>query len=771
MIKYKDIHLYNDIDNVKLEYLLEATPYTKAPQKSFSGKLTEDIFHERLFVPSKTDDRSPDEIEEINHFNLAVGNFVNELSNEHERVVLTNIRGYGGSGKTTFIHQLVRTSILPTMNCKIHWIDYENASNAIVPLLKIAVDYIGSEDTQKRYEYLSSVANEQLFVIDQFYTVREKLKLLSDSIRSVYLTKNAKGKCSISKMQIREIISGMEKEFNKTKDFLSFLLTIIFLFSIYERFQNTQANTEPILYIIDNIDSMDPIEEETKTMHALNTFLNKCHMFIAENLDNDTLYNNHPISDVFSKSKYVFFLITRIITARRYHDLLIRGAEENDLWNEFEFPANYYDHKEIIKAKVQFYTKLEGSKPSGKISMLKNINNIASYVYSSAYFPKLFNGNIRYCFTTLRHIAKNKDLEQLLQKCDELKSSNEWEGYNGIVLNIILRYFKDKSIFESKLHLSDCIRDGKVSCSRLILTLLRESDNGTCSLRQLLDYLFPTFSKEEICQTILDMSEAERKIWRRMVTFDKVIPPDDDEAMPTGAELFHDQLELYDQKIYQDDKYSNIVICQGGITYLEFVVPHFEFLLNRHEKSRKNTQTIHKPPLFMIDDISNKKTDKSGKKVYSFELPIETVFHDVYDCLYNSQQVANELIANQSSIQSDSFRNTPYNYRPIRNDIHSERQTYIARLIFRHVGYLDKYRIYLLKTHKKESPETKRNVNQCLVEWITKYLNMYAGLDSNLRNTEQNKALKVLLDQIEIIKHANYSDFNTKIEVGQNANK
>ena len=77
----------------------------------------------------------------------------------------------------------------------------------------------------------------------------------------------------------------------------------------------------------------------------------------------------------------------------------------------------------------------------------------------------------------------------------------------------------------------------------------------------------------------------------------------------------------------------------------------------------------------------------------------------------------------------------------------------------------------MLKTHKKESPETKRNVNQCLVEWITKYLNMYAGLDSNLRNTEQNKALKVLLDQIEIIKHANYFDFNTKIEVGQNANK
>ena len=77
----------------------------------------------------------------------------------------------------------------------------------------------------------------------------------------------------------------------------------------------------------------------------------------------------------------------------------------------------------------------------------------------------------------------------------------------------------------------------------------------------------------------------------------------------------------------------------------------------------------------------------------------------------------------------------------------------------------------MLKVHATKNIEIKKNVNQCLVEWIAKYLQMYAGLDSNLRNFEQDKALKALLDQIRIIENAKYYDFNTKIEVGQNANK
>ena len=86
-------------------------------------------------------------------------------------------------------------------------------------------------------------------------------------------------------------------------------------------------------------------------------------------------------------------------------------------------------------------------------------------------------------------------------------------------------------------------------------------------------------------------------------------------------------------------------------------------------------------------------------------------------------------------------------------------------MIFRHVGYIEKYRCYLLEKKQGAPLSELADINRRLVERIVKYLKLYQDQFKCCQTEGQNIAAIELLKLAEIIKKSEYLDFDIRIEL------
>lgn len=746
---------YKNVNAIPLQILLEATPFSTFPEKNFSKHLTESTFFQKLYVNSNSDEHDT----EIKTFNNAISNCIMEFGNEHARVSMIHIKGYGGCGKTTFAHYLMRR-IQNQNKVKIECIDYERADNAESRVLDWIVDYLRRRASgfSRINEYLYSVSRREVYKLSRFDKVSDTLLNLSNSFRDMFLGSNGLWQSKISEDILRSCFEKNKKETYSNADaYLYFLYFLMLLLMIYDRFQGKRISSKPVVMLIDNVDSMEPIEEEMRLLPKLRDFVDHSATFVSSNLDNEKSYNELPISRVFDKTKFVFILTTRVITAQRYADQLARRGNEDSLQTvALTLPSEYYDNNEIIQRKIAYYRGLEEDLNQPKMKSLETIGHFASLFYNDSVFKRLFNGNIRRCESLLCHLEGDEEAKEVFTVIEN-KIVNIHHGdasgisrhaIRGMLLNIILKYFKEVDIFQKKLHLSECCKDGGVSCSRLALTILREK-NGTASMMELFERLTPMFSANDVSTCITDMSEEGRNVWRRLVVFNKIFKDSEDDLAL--------QAEVYLNGERNESKFSKVSLCDAGRTYIEYVVPHFEFMFSRHDNSTEFN--LKNRPLFA--DYSIRKKFEH----YYFENTIEAVYKNVEDCCYNCHQFALS-VKREKGITLEEYANSVYNYRSVgRDGVLKEKQSYESRMIFNHIRYIEEFRAYLLDIYKDEKDHVKQDISEQLIKWIKKYLELYTGLEKYRKSGDQDKAAKVLLDIANRIKDGNYADYTTVIEV------
>ena len=756
------MRLYKDIDAIQLQYLLEATPFSIFKEKNFSNRLSEKTFFDEIYVPGgKHPGLDPRQAAEIINFENGIRNAITEFGNEHARVSLIHIKGYGGCGKTTFVHFFLR-ELKRQYHYHTDFLDYEKAKNAEAPLIRKITDYFldMKRDVEETYTFLYEVSRKKILNMDQFEDTCPMIKQLSDNIRNLW--KDKKAAYYESRTELERCLSAIKQSYDEPNQFMLFLLVVWLLLRVHDDLCAKRNTYHPVITVIDNVDSMEPLSEEMRVIPALRKFTDCCSVFFVDNIGNENRYGGNIIGKVFEKSKFVYILTTRLVTARRYSVLgSYRGNENQHEWADFEIPENYYDHEEIVRKRVEFFKKLEEMNPnSQKIKSLEDVMTIASVVYRVPIFKKLFNGNIRYCFSMICYIAAHTDMLRLIQKCNNLEkreyARESGEGINGIVLNIILKRFKSTGIYDTKLHLTECCPDGKVSCSRLILTILREKDDS-CSMYDLFEYLYPIFPLDDICKCVFDLSEEGREVWRRLLTFDKIFPSTVDNLIR--------QAEHFSRGEDERSQYSNIVMTTAGKTYIEQIVPHFEFMLSRHSKDITSMINVRNQPLFADDSLEMTRID--GERIYRFDKTIKTVFDDVKDCCHNAYVFGTKLVEEKKIVSFSEYLTTPYNYRAVdRAEVPGARQSYESRLIFRHISYIERYRMYLLKKNALKDKLVLVDVNKRLIGWISAYLGLYDSLDRSLQTERQDEAAIQLMDRISIIERQKYMDFTTRIEVG-----
>jgi len=231
----------------------------------------------------------------------------------------------------------------------------------------------------------------------------------------------------------------------------------------------------------------------------------------------------------------------------------------------------------------------------------------------------------------------------------------------------------------------------------MVLTILREKGDR-CSLLDMLKLLTPFgYDARLICTQVWNLCEISREnAWRRLLVFDVIVP--------ANIEDLYKQAVIFENGDSDQSHYSELIICSAGQAYMEFVLPHFEFMLSRHDLGVETYSQSKYHPLF--SDSSEEKVERMNpdKAIYYFERKIDCVYSDVKDCCYNSMTVADKVIKLFHINREEYIKNTFYNYHSSGwgNEV-GPKQSYESRLIFRHVGYIEKYRGYLLKKKQRST--------------------------------------------------------------------
>lgn len=751
-------NFYETIKENACEHLLKATPYTKETRDNFDGNLKKDQFFSHIYTERSN---NPDFDSENDLFDKKIEQALGDLNNRYGKVSMIHIAGYGGCGKTTFVHHLLWT--LHDNIGVYDVIDYEGCTAATEPFINRAAHLIHKfYNISDLLVYFEKITSRKLYNVNRF---RDQLPLLKEFTTRIKDIVNSEKIVESSYKVLLELfeedyLNEIEDTVNGKKNFLSFLLFLEFTLLLFDRFFKHE-NSEPMILVIDNADNLGNLAEEAILLPIIREFENNCNYFFGWNLQNDFSFNGKNVSDVIKNTKLTMFFTTRIATMHRYESTEPDWEKING-WTSLRFPKHYYDHKEIINRRIAYYLSIENidSSIAKQLILVKHLTDIA---YRNYNFMRLFNGSIRVCVERICSIIESihstqiMELLNLYETCDD--NLDTVEGCTGYFLYLVLSVFKAEHIYHEKLNLGPCRKDGKISLSRMILTILREKGDR-CSILDMLKLLTPFgFDARLICTQVWNLCEISREnAWRRLLVFDVIVP--------ANIEDLYRQAVIFERGDSDPSHYSELIICSAGQAYMEFVLPHFEFMLSRHDLGVGTYSQSKYRPLFSASSENKLDRKNSSKVVYDFERKIDWVYSDVKDCCYNSMIFANSVMTYFNINREEYIKHTFYNYHSSGwgNEV-GPKQSYESRLIFRHVGYIEKYRCYLLKKKQKTSLSELADINRRLVERIVKYLKLYQDPFKCCQTEAQNNAAIELLELADVIKRSGYTDFTTRIEL------
>ncbi len=755
-------NFYGNIADTTPEDLLRATPYTQVSQFNFNRGLTKEIFYKHLYTPRS---EKKEDFEENSIFDNKIDRAFRELNNPYAKVTMIHISGYAGCGKTTYIHHLLWEYKERIKTYEV--IDYEGHKKAVEPFIDRLTLSLAKKPLIELADYLHLLINRDLFIINRFREYLPYLEYFQKGLKNIAESDDKAKEFRILLESMDPSVynniftSERNKNLTQPKSFLFFLILLEFMLLLFSQFDVEKEKS--MVLVIDNSDSLDDLSEEMKLLPAMRDFINECTYFFGDNRTNQIAYRGKTVEDVCNRTKLVVFFTTRVVTKTHY-TIIQPDWEEIVGLTSLSLPEHYYDQKEMILKRIDYYLSEEDQSECQTVAELRQIRSIVDAAYHNFNFMRLFNGNSRKCIERICSIIYNNPQETIneLINLGNERENNAYaiEGYNGYLLSLVLRDFKSKGIYKTKLGLSNCRKDGMISLSRVILTILREKSDR-CSLLEMFEQLVPMgFSSFDICKCAWDLCEEERTFWRRLLIFDMI--------MPKRLEELNRQAVLFNEGDRDIEHYSELVICTAGRAYMENVVPHFEFMLSRLESGTGANTKAQYQPLFSgnSERSANPGCKQNGDIVYLFERKIDLVYRATKECCYNASQFSERAIEVFNYERNNFLQNSFLNYHTVgwEGEI-GPKQSYESRLIFRHVSYIEKYRKYLLRKYRNDAVFTLIEINLRLVERIVKYIHLYQELDPCFKTEAQDVAASELLKIADRIRKSNFRDFHSRIEL------
>ena len=542
-------------------------------------------------------------------------------------------------------------------------------------------------------------------------------------------------------------------------------LITIYLFCLLKSITNEKL----VIIIFDNIDKIKFPTESDKLLGSIFDAITK-----TNNLDQ---INNRGF---LNKFRFLFSTREANHVYLNQHSLSTFGPTIAS--KEFRFVMGADFSKSIIVKRINVLSEVteEFEENPTKKNILDLLNKLKNYLDDNIFYllvGDLFNYDIRELIVSLFFIAKDR----------KINISHGFDyGIRGTLIYHIVSFLSQENLFFGHNYLG---RRGKgvgnayCEIQRTLLTvILNLSPNvikeysghlpmrinqDDVSLFYIFKFLSGLYDVNDIAKEISGIFLDHTKNWVSLLIIygKKVINSEDlnNEAIdflvwqklnstPEG-EKTPEEIQK-EETIENKLKKIKIKITPAGICYLSHICQHFEFF----------AALVNNPlSLYEIDPNLIARRIKFRKMpYYLFTNLISNVIEEVRiqgELMRNFYNLKYKGIKKIEDIKS--FLRTDYSFHDPTDTKNYYGLTQIFRIISSHIDYIDKYRLFLLRS--SDIPyQNKIKVNEKLIDFLSDYIDI---LDNSYDDSSFSKNfIATLRIHIRTICKSEFSDFTTSIE-------
>jgi hypothetical protein len=196
-----------------------------------------------------------------------------------------------------------------------------------------------------------------------------------------------------------------------------------------------------------------------------------------------------------------------------------------------------------------------------------------------------------------------------------------------------------------------------------------------------------------------------------------------------------------------------IKINPAGISYLKYVITHFEYY--------SIFALPNNPSLFQVDPRSLAREGTRGQGArYVFENIIDAVYKRFELHFRMMRKFYFRVFEGELGHSPTTFRLSKFSFKFIGDSARPLGMFHSSRVIYSHIDYLDHYRLHAIQNPRLDSDEIWL-INQRLVTRIERYVHI---LRRSYDDSTQD-ACDVFGKQISKIKESDYADTKTRIEL------
>lgn len=548
-----------------------------------------------------------------------------------------------------------------------------------------------------------------------------------------------------------DVVNELEVFLNKLT--IKDSLYVIILFYIAKLYKIKDRINDSVFLFIDNLDYIDDLKELAIFMDAIKSLTTD----MSKVFDKLQLYEKKEecLSIRFTEKVKI------IVAMRETTYANLPNPHEVDFFDaiySYDDITEWYNKNKIIDWRLKFLFKgnLLSEKKKNEARL---IGEIISDNYTKDIFIPLYNNNYRRATKIITTIIIDHPKE--FESYDKFMQSNLpylKHGARGIIFKLIMDLFNSDDNGEE-----NCLRkigvldfqnrkNNDVSIARMILSYLSTMTDTLCdnphrcvSIKKIIDNFNGIFSENDIIRSLLNMYSLKDSIWTHLISFGRY------EANESIKEMLasdnYSALDLNKTTVH----YS----CAGKI-YLEVMTSHFEFFSTRIRGAQY-------PPLFCEQNY------KHGSQKF-IEI-IESVIHEVELCCMSlskhNDRVRNNRRKGGMPMDVKSYLESPFvasikkTDRIDKNNVQIRKQFHEDRIINSHIGYIDRFRLFIINNGKKFSQNpVDTNKSLCII------LKRYVDLLDKVLITEYTK--KTLLpfykSQLDANEEYEYKKFNIPIK-------
>lgn len=725
----------DSLEQSTLEEFMLATPYASGERTALDNSITPKIFYEHFYANSNQAD------ELVTKINNAVCHGNNNII----------ISGYKGCGKTTFINYFTQKT--NHRSIMLNFDDYVDTGSDIKSSILLEIFRKILLDVEKNHGRIIKKLNEIYNKYDNasFFNLR----IDSDNSYKSFFE-------YIKKLISLEKPNSVESINNELKTILGLmkdhqLLVILIFLDISNRICN---NLNPKCYIVfenlDVINNNQTLADFTRDVSAFRNNIN----YILSRITYPGLTENYY--NPFQEYTLIFCMreTTKAEFIEHFHD---RGMTIYDI----DDVSRIYDKKTIIDTRFRYLLKLINEQRISNGKLLKQCEQL-SLLLDDAYISEnmfsLFDYDFRTSISVLcriiTHIGKSKpQIFDSIKKLRDFNTEDNWSIHasRSIVLrevfNIFIKHHYIDTILASEYKPGN--NNMAINVTRILLLYLLNNkhyyqnnqpiEGQPTSLYNVLNDMTQYFDGNLIINSIWNLYELRnKKYWNHLITFDGF--------HTISYDALSSQLSKFKNNEINLQSYGKVGITYAGQSYLEIMLPRYEFFAARRYSDERSLFTLTK------EELSN-----TGH----LDVIFSGVFSEVKSCCERLKRFYFNIFYQKHNITPDEYLRSDFVWCKYSDFaeykismFHSE------RIIHSHIGYLNDFRMFAFYVITDE--KLKAKINELVIKYIKNYIALFDIKNINngsaLYSNHSLNLIKLYEKCIDKIKKAKYYDFTTNID-------